>query len=270
MGGPQLFLSLGHSHSFLLLHLHRVFCLPLVRLSFNVTVSLGLVSILDREEMEGFVSIDLEEGSGESTDNSHLCLVGKVLASKLLNRTTVSKIMYKPWRIDKRFSEMLCGLLWGNLLVLQPLKMGYSVSEMDFSYCPFWVQVHGLPVDRLTRRNGQLIAEHLGQLIGVETPHDGLLLHRSFLRLRVEMDISKPFPRGFLMKRKDPNTLNITEKWVDFKFERLSDYCYDCGKIGHNKNSGKFIGREAGYNSGYGPHLRTRVALKLNLPADFI
>ncbi|KAI8020247.1 hypothetical protein LOK49_LG04G00811 [Camellia lanceoleosa] len=40
--------------------------------------------------------------------------------------------------------------------------------------------------------------------------------------------------------------------------------------IRHNKNSCKFIGREAGYNFGYGPHLRTRVAPKLNLPADFI
>ncbi|KAL7172330.1 hypothetical protein ACSBR2_031928 [Camellia fascicularis] len=59
----------------------------------------------------------------------------------------------------------------GNLLVLQPLKMGCSVSEMDFSFCPFWVQVHGLPMDRLTRHNGQIIAESLGQLIGVEAPH---------------------------------------------------------------------------------------------------
>ncbi|KAI8001755.1 hypothetical protein LOK49_LG09G02175 [Camellia lanceoleosa] len=84
------------------------------------------------------------------------------------------------------------------------------------------------------------------------------------------MDISKPLPRGFLIKRKDPHTLNITKKWIDFKFERLSDYCYDCSRIGHDKNSCKFIGREAGCNSVYGPHLRTGVAPKLNLPAEFI
>ncbi|KAL7212957.1 hypothetical protein ACSBR2_015620 [Camellia fascicularis] len=146
--------------------------------------------------MEGSVSIDLEMGSDESTDNSHLCLVGKVLASKLLNRTAVSKIIQSAWKTIEavvvspwpdnvflfRFGtledrqKVLRDAPWsimGNLLVLQPLKMGCSVSEMDFSYCPFWVQVHGLPVDRLTRRNDQLIAEHLGQLIGVKAPHDG-------------------------------------------------------------------------------------------------
>ncbi|KAI7980398.1 Uncharacterized protein LOK49_Contig153G00003 [Camellia lanceoleosa] len=243
--------------------------------------------------MDDSVTIDLEEGSSESTDNSHLCLVGKVLASKLLNRTTVSKIIQSAWKTREeivvspwpdnvflfRFGNLedrlkvLREAPWsiiGNFLVLQPLKMGCSISEMDFSFCPFWVQVHGLPMDHLTRRNGQINAESLGQLIGVEVPHDGLLLHRSFLRLRVELDVSKPILRGFMMKRKDPNTLNITEKWVDFKYEKLSDYCYDCSRIGHDNKSCKFTGREAGRNSEYGPHLKIGVAPKLNLPVDFI
>ncbi|KAI8012561.1 hypothetical protein LOK49_LG06G01408 [Camellia lanceoleosa] len=84
----------------------------------------------------------------------------------------------------------------GNLLVLQALITGSSVSEMEFSHCPFWVQVHGLPLDRMTRRNGQIIMSSIGSLIGVEGPHDDLLLYRSFLRIRVDIDVTKPHPIG--------------------------------------------------------------------------
>ncbi|XP_028099887.1 uncharacterized protein LOC114299366 [Camellia sinensis] len=157
----------------------------------------------------------------------------------------------------------------GNLLVLQALITGSSVSEMEFSHCPFWVQVHGLPLDRMTRRNGQIITSNIGSPIGVEGPHDGLLLYRSFLRIRVDIEVTKPHPIGFHLKRKDPITSDVSEKWVDYKYERLSDFCYDCGRIGHDNQSCKFVSPEARRHSGYGPNLRTGVASTLRLPPEY-
>ncbi|KAL7171735.1 hypothetical protein ACSBR2_036407 [Camellia fascicularis] len=71
-----------------------------------------------------------------------------------------------------------------------------TISEMEFTHCPFWVQVHGLPLDKMTRRNGQIIGESIGHLIGVAAPNDGLLLSRSFLRIRVDMNVTLPLTRG--------------------------------------------------------------------------
>ncbi|KAL7248092.1 hypothetical protein ACSBR2_002906 [Camellia fascicularis] len=121
----------------------------------------------------------------------------------------------------------------------------------------------------MTRRNGHLIAETIGKLVGVEVPIDGLLLARSFLRIRVEVNTSLPLLRGFLLKRQKPDSIGKTDLWVEFKYERLSDFCYDCGRIGHDNKSCKFVTREVRKLSGYGPELRTGVASNLGLAVEY-
>lgn len=74
------------------------------------------------------------------------------------------------------------------------------------------------------------IAESLGDIIAVEDP-DGRGKPMKFIRVRVWIDISKPLKKGFFLKRAQNEDV-----WVNFKYERLSDYCYGCGRIGHTAN----------------------------------
>ncbi|KAI8005809.1 hypothetical protein LOK49_LG07G01061 [Camellia lanceoleosa] len=230
--------------------------------------------------------LDLQEGSDENVDISNLCLVGKILAPKTLNKNAVLNIIQGAWKSranlvisswshniflfqftdheDRR--RVLMEAPWsvmGYLLVLQPLAPGKSVEEMDFKWSPFWIQVHGLPVAKLTRQNGEIIGRRIGNHIGVETLHDGLLLERSFLRLMVEVDVSKPLPRGFILQHHGSQDKEV---WVSYKYEKLSDFCYDCGRLGHDNSSCKFVSREEGKHSGYGPELRTSKAPRLDTP----
>ncbi|KAL7174007.1 hypothetical protein ACSBR2_033289 [Camellia fascicularis] len=85
----------------------------------------------------------------------------------------------------------------GNLLVLKPLILGIPVASMEFIWSPFWVQVHGLPLEKLTKNNGEIIGKKIRCLIKVEAHYNVLLLYKNFLRIRVELDITKPIPRGF-------------------------------------------------------------------------
>ncbi|KAL2932603.1 Intracisternal A-particle Gag-related polyprotein [Bienertia sinuspersici] len=50
----------------------------------------------------------------------------------------------------------------------------------------------------------------------------------NFLRIKVMMDIGKPLRRGMKVA-----TNTNTSKWVDIKYERLGDFCYYCGRVGH-------------------------------------
>ncbi|KAF7133357.1 hypothetical protein RHSIM_Rhsim09G0070000 [Rhododendron simsii] len=89
-----------------------------------------------------------------------------------------------PWSVMK------------SLMILRPLEEGMVVSQLQFSVCPFWVQIHGLPVEKMSRANAEIIGRRFGKLLALETSPDNVLLARSFLRVRVEIDISKPLPKG--------------------------------------------------------------------------
>jgi hypothetical protein len=67
----------------------------------------------------------------------------------------------------------------------------------------------------------------LGRLIELDCETD-----RDFLQFRVEIDITKTLVLRFLISRSSG-----TELWVTLKYERLSDFFYRCGCLGHGRES---------------------------------
>ncbi|KAI8021294.1 hypothetical protein LOK49_LG03G01215 [Camellia lanceoleosa] len=204
-------------------------------------------------------SISLEDGTEAVEDVSHWCLVGKILSPKQLNKQAVSTIIHGAWKARAFFSIspwndnmylftfdeeedrkwVLQESLWsimGSLMVLQPLVIGLPVSNIEFNRYPFWVQVHGLPLEKLTKANGEIIGKRVGRLIKVEALCEGLLLYRNFLRIRVDVDVTKPLPRGFILNQGGNAQMTSVDPWISFKYEKISDFCYDCGRIGHDRN----------------------------------
>lgn len=108
----------------------------------------------------------------------------------------------------------------------------------------------------MTCAHGELIRNRIGRLVEVEAPSDGLLIHRSFLRLRIEVDVTKPLLQGFILYRRDNSGPIGDVVKVYYKYEKLVKFCYDCGRIGHDNLSCKFVSREEGCNSGFGPNQR--------------
>lgn len=47
--------------------------------------------------------------------------------------------------------------IMNNLMVLKQLQDGVGISEMDFSRCPFWVLIHRLPIEKMSRANAEII-----------------------------------------------------------------------------------------------------------------
>ncbi|KAI8032925.1 hypothetical protein LOK49_LG01G02685 [Camellia lanceoleosa] len=125
-----------------------------------------------------------------------------------------------------------------------------------------------LLVAKMTKQNAEFIGKRLGNLIGVEAMHEGLLLNRSYLHIRVEMDVTKPLPLGFFLQHNSSPGSEQLETWVCYKYEKLADFCYDCGRVGHVNSVCKFVSRKEGKKSSYGPDLRTSRAPRLNMPLD--
>lgn len=234
--------------------------------------------------------LDLEEGSGETNEIKDLCVVGKVLSNKPCHVSAVSNVCNIAWKTRASFSVVPWGnniflfrfeeaedkdhilkdgpwSISNNLLILEPLEIGGTVEDVEFSHCPFWIQIHGLPVEKMTRANAELIGKRLGKLLAVETSHDGILLGRSFLRVRAAIKVSDPLPKGFWLRRKPGGGDDI---WISYKFEKLTDFCYACGRLGHENKGCRFATREDGPNSGYGPGLRTGRVRQSAIPIEEI
>lgn len=51
---------------------------------------------------------------------------------------------------------------------------------------------------------------------------------RTFMRIGVKVNIHKPLKTGSFFRREDRSIL-----WIQYRFKRLSDFCYQCGCLGH-------------------------------------
>jgi len=80
-----------------------------------------------------------------------------------------------------------------------------------------------------TKRWQKKICDALGEVVHTldTLMHDG----RSFIQIRVTIDVSLPLCRGHLI-----SIDNGRQVWVSFKFERLPNICYWCGFLDHDDN----------------------------------
>ncbi|RYR42913.1 hypothetical protein Ahy_A08g039346 [Arachis hypogaea] len=85
----------------------------------------------------------------------------------------------------------------GNLVNLRLWMEGESVFEVDHDFMEFWIQVHGIPLDHMNKETGILIGGMLGVLAEAEDPKVNGILRRSFLRIRVSINITKALPTDF-------------------------------------------------------------------------
>ncbi|KAL4396950.1 hypothetical protein AHAS_Ahas01G0143100 [Arachis hypogaea] len=67
--------------------------------------------------------------------------------------------------------------------------------------------MHGFPHAYLNNNTARIIGDKIGITIETEDPRRSNILERSFLRVKVALNITRPLPTGFWLAREDlPNT----------------------------------------------------------------
>jgi hypothetical protein len=151
---------------------------------------------------------------------SFVVLGPNVFLFKFKEKEHITRILSKVWNVN---GFLLAIQIWSPLATLRDL----SLQEVSF-----WIQVHGLPLQNMTLKNSIAIGKGLGQLVKVDENSGVAAIFRSFLRLLVSIDVSKPLNPGFCFSRSDG-----ASDWISLQYERLDIYCTDCGKIGHKQPS---------------------------------
>ncbi|XP_042976264.1 uncharacterized protein LOC122307436 [Carya illinoinensis] len=195
------------------------------------------------------------------------CLLAMILNDRTANREAFKSTMARVWSTagwitfkefgNNRFllefqlladvNKVLQGRPWSfdrHLICLREFEGVLSANEVQFSAEPFWVQLHNLPFAGMTRKMGEEIGSTIGKVHSVETDEQGYGWG-NFLRVRVEVNVNKALARGRMLKH------GGRQCWVQFKYERLTNFCFKCGHLQHANGKCSSLGSQATEQYGY-------------------
>ncbi|KAF2299334.1 hypothetical protein GH714_031615 [Hevea brasiliensis] len=244
-----------------------------------------LISLTQQLQCEDPV-LELTIDNAQSRKVQDHILVGKLISDKRFSLNVIKTVLQKSWRIRSEFQVtakrtnifvfsfshmvdlkyVLENRPWSinnQLLALREWPPDMPFEDLSFSETPIWAQIHGLPPNQLNSENAQIIGKFMGQFLDADLSQDGVLGFPHFLRVKISLAIDKPLPTGFQNKRGDGSLY-----WVQLRYEKLPDFCYKCGILGHlSKNC---LQQEApampeGHNVkkfSFGPWLKAKIPTK--------
>ncbi|KAL2929579.1 DNA topoisomerase 1 [Bienertia sinuspersici] len=177
------------------------------------------------EEEEAVIGLNQQSSNTNGLKNKiSLMMVGKLLTGKPFNFEAMKRTLRTVWRLKHdvairmvennlfifQFSstndkaKVIQGAPWffdNQLLLIKDINGDDQLSDIEFKSTPCWVRIYDMP---FALRN-DATAKEVGECMG-----------------------AKPLRRGFKIAVRTNTT-----KWVDVKYERLGDFCYFCGRLGH-------------------------------------
>jgi hypothetical protein len=179
------------------------------------------------------------------------CVIGKLISERTVCRETLKTSLLDWWKISgnppfkilgenlfliefnskRDKARVLEGRPWifeGNIFAVEDFDGQSSPSELTFTKISFWVRMFDLPLVCMGREVGKKLGETMGTVEEVDADLDGIGWGE-YLRVRIQMDITKPLPRGRKIK------LEGKVIWVTFKYEKLPKFCFHCGLIVHGR-----------------------------------
>lgn len=130
-------------------------------------------------------------------------------------------------RDKKRIMDMSPWSFEKQLVLIQEFEGDLTPREMDVIWSPFWVQIFNLPLKCRTKETACTIGSKLEAVLEVDVADSGVQWGK-YLRVRVKIDCSKKLVRG-----KKVTIEGGESRWVQFKYERLPNFCYRCGLLNH-------------------------------------
>lgn len=206
--------------------------------------------------------IQLEDDVSITKKIKSNCLISEILAPRVHNKTGVNNIVNASWKPSRGLSisskkpsvliynfdskeykaKVIKESPWcvmGFMLVLKHLNKGKNINELDFSTCPFWIQIHNLPLQKRSRHNiekNSAILRTLQQIENnsIENPIIGLLT-----RIKVQINVIDPLKSGFKMTRE-----NLQSIWIPFRYERLIVIVLSVAELGMRNRVINFLGQK--------------------------
>lgn len=210
------------------------------------------------EEMYARLSLEDEEDGGVIVAGAEIpqtrktyVLVGCFLTEKNINFNAMQNVLASLWRPKEgmevhdigghRYSfvfyhpldlrKVLDGGPWTfeqNLLIYHELKENEDPHLVKLKSMDIWVQIYDLSQGLISENIITSIGNYVGAFVKMDATNftGGWKLYK---RIRVTLDMDKPLKKRMKIKKEGGEW-----SWVNFKYERLSTFCFVCGIIGHS------------------------------------
>lgn len=96
-----------------------------------------------------------------------------------------------------------------------------SLKENDFSNAVLWVQIHGLPLEYMTKAKAEKIAQGISTFLEVDTGGSNTVMCKQALRMRIELEVAEPLVPGFFLNR--PTQPPV---WIQVRYKGLSEFFF--------------------------------------------
>lgn len=224
------------------------------------------------DEDDTGVIVGVEDGNEKKES---FVLVGRFLTEKNINFPVMQSVLASLWRPKEgmeihdiggyRYSfvffhimdlrKVIEGGPWSfeqNLLVYHKMQEMEDAHQVVLNEVEVWVQVHDIPKGFISENILMSIGGSIGKYVKSDSANfDGTW--KAYVRIRVILNIEKPLKRRMKIKREGGNW-----SWVNFKYERMGNFCFVCGIIGHTESecSVVYANPDKEVERAYGPWLR--------------
>lgn len=197
-------------------------------------------------------AVAVDDVAVEGLATSLLAIVGKVLSPSVLHIQTIASSLRPAWGNPKglqmksvgdnifiaEFSSrqdldrVLDGSPWNvgkKAVLVQHFDPNLRPAEVVFDKMAIWIRIYDLPLGLMNSKWGWQLAKKVGSVVKVEVDNQDRAWG-PYLRAKVEVDLSKPLLRYITIFSEKRKTTDV----FDVKYEKLPNYCYSCGLIGHS------------------------------------
>ncbi|KAL3646892.1 hypothetical protein CASFOL_009436 [Castilleja foliolosa] len=218
-------------------------------------------SLSSMENLEELATMNIEGEVDPHTPLNHLhptlntntsdeaTIIAKIIAPKPINMNAFKSTMLKAWNPSKKTStnllenntmafvfeneedlEKIINNAWtfrDHQMVVTRWPPDKSLPEVNLNKTVFWIHAIGVPVSYTNMRSAMVIGDEIGKFIKTDLSMMNQKWKKSILIL-VEIDIQKPLQSMLSLPCSGrPRLL------VEIRYERLVDFCYSCGFLGH-------------------------------------
>ncbi|MFQ6619982.1 hypothetical protein Gotur_000952, partial [Gossypium turneri] len=173
--------------------------------------ALANLRLLDEEEEA------IQEDEGAVGGAYQFCLVGRCLIDSIVHFPSLRNTMADLWHPIGR-------------ICITEISGGENPAELELNFTEFLIQVHELPPGLMNESMAKQFGDFCGKFIEYDTSIPSLGIQK-FLRIRVCLDVT------ILLKRKKKVLIGKSMiVYTRFKYEKLSLFCFICGKLGHGES----------------------------------